>query len=131
MSLFTRNQYDQLIANGSSRNITKDPPPVVKLWLQGMDCVWLLTELDPGNPLLAFGLCDLGMGFPELGYVDLSEIASLKLPLGVTIEQDEDFTGLYPISVYASAARTQQRITEDQDMLRRYHLRRQPGLFPC
>ena len=30
---------------------------------------WLLTEIDPDDHDHAFGLCDLGQGFPELGYV--------------------------------------------------------------
>jgi hypothetical protein len=33
-------------------------------------CTWLLTGLDTDTDL-AFGLCDLGMGEPELAYVSL------------------------------------------------------------
>jgi hypothetical protein len=105
MHLFTRAQYEQLLRNASQEQREKDHIPVVKLHLPGTGCAWLLTELDPDDPLRAFGLCDLGMGFPELGYVDLSKIASLKLPLNVTLQQDESFTGKCPLSVYASAAR--------------------------
>ena len=39
-----------------------------------------------------FGLCDLGMGYPELGYVLLSELASVGGPLGLGIERDIYFT---------------------------------------
>lgn len=42
---------------------------------------WLLTELDPD---IAFGLCDLGPGFPELGSVQLSDITSVRGPLCLT-----------------------------------------------
>ena len=41
---------------------------------QTLHAVWpsLLTELYPDGPDIAFALCDLGMGFPELGDVELS-----------------------------------------------------------
>jgi hypothetical protein len=55
-----------------------DPRPVVKLFTPAARAAWLLTELDPDDPDIAFGLCDLGLGFPELGSVRLSEIASLS-----------------------------------------------------
>jgi hypothetical protein len=48
-----------------------DPRPVVKLFTPGAGAAWLLTELDPDDPDIAFGLCDLGLGFPELGSVRL------------------------------------------------------------
>mgnify|MGYP003143230603 CR=1 FL=1 len=38
-----------------------------------------------------FGWCDLGMGTPELGYVLLSQLTSLTLPLGLKIERDMYF----------------------------------------
>ena len=37
---------------------------------------------------LFFGLCDLGMGYPELGYVTLMELEAVKLPFGLGIERD-------------------------------------------
>jgi hypothetical protein len=37
-----------------------DPFPVVKLFAPWCGATWLLTELDPGDPDIAFGLCDLG-----------------------------------------------------------------------
>ena len=53
---------------------TEDFRPVVKLFTPWGGCTWLLRELDPENPDIAFGLCDLGMGCPELGSVSLAEI---------------------------------------------------------
>jgi Protein of unknown function (DUF2958) len=49
--------------------------PVVKLFTPDAGCTWLLTEIDPENPDIAYGLCDLGLGCPELGSVSLSELA--------------------------------------------------------
>ncbi len=131
MTYFTREQYERLIHNGTMRNVERDPQPVVKLHMEGADCVWLLTELDPADPMIAFGLCDLGMQSPELGYIDLFELASLRLPLNVSVQADEEFIGLYPISIYASAARECGAITQDQNVLRRHLFqRRSPGLRP-
>jgi hypothetical protein len=35
-----------------------------------------------------FGFCDLGMGMPEWGYVTLSQLEEIKLPMGMGIERD-------------------------------------------
>ena len=50
-----------------------------------------------------FGLADLG--HPELGSWSLGEMASVRLPFGMVIERDLLFTGDFPISVWAEAAR--------------------------
>lgn len=78
--------------------------PVVKLFTPDANCTWLLTELDPEDPDIAFGLCDLGMGCPELGNVSLSEIASARGPLGLSVERDLHFTPVKPISAYTDEA---------------------------
>lgn len=52
---------------------------------------WLLSESDPDDPDRLFGLCDLGLGFPELGYVSLAEIITLRGKLGLPIERDQHF----------------------------------------
>lgn len=42
-------------------------------FLGNMD--WYITEKDMGDEQIqAFGLADLGMGFPELGYISIEEI---------------------------------------------------------
>lgn len=118
MDLFTEEQYQQLLKNGSPEYRDQDHPPVVQLTLPGTDCVWLLSELEPEAPNIAFGLCDLGMGFPELGYVDLEEIKTVRVGLfGFTIFNNPKFQGKYPMSVYASAARRHQRIVWDDKLL--------------
>ena len=79
--------------------------PVVKLFTAAGACTWLLTELDPETPDIAFGLCDLGMGFPELGSVSISEIESVRDQLGLPIERDLHFDPKMTISEYAAEAR--------------------------
>jgi hypothetical protein len=57
-----------------------------------------------------FGLCDLGFGFPELGYVSLAELSALKGPLGLPVERDLHFVADKPLSAYADEARAKGRI---------------------
>lgn len=112
MKLLTKNQHAQMLKNGAinaQRQMdgedTIDHPPVVKLFTPDAACTWLLSELDPEDPDICFGLCDLGFGTPEMGSVRLSEIASVRGRLGLPVERDLHFTGDKPLSAYADDAR--------------------------
>ena len=107
MNLITETQRAQLLANGrqSLDNDDFDPPPVVKLFTPDAGATWLLTEIDPDDPDRAFGLCDLGHGFPELGYVSLAELQSVHGRLGLPVERDLHFIATKAISAYAREAR--------------------------
>lgn len=127
LKLFTDEQKQQLLKNGSPEERSKDHFPVVKLFMPGLPHTWLLKELDPEEPTIAFGLCDLGMGFPEQGYVDLDEISSVKGPFGY-VERDSGFESKYPLSVYAAAASEMGMITEqDEVLLRHVKTKQQPS----
>ena len=91
---------------------TEDFPPVVKLFCPWNGATWLLTELDPDDPVIAFGLYDLGIGFPELGGVRLSEIAAISGPGGLRIERDLYFTPNKTLQGYAEAALREERIID-------------------
>ncbi|MGK2914585.1 MAG: DUF2958 domain-containing protein [Porticoccaceae bacterium] len=112
MNLITETLRAQLLANGqqSLDNDDFDPPPLVKLFTPDAGATWLLTEIDPDDHDHAFGLCDLGHGFPELGYVSLAELQSVRGHLGLPIERDLHFTASKPISAYAREARLAERI---------------------
>ena len=114
--LFTQTQFDLLIRNGSDTSVDRDYPPVAKLFLTNTDCVWLISELDPEYPEIAFGLCDLGMGFPELGSVSIAEMEECE-SFFHQIKQDTAFEGKYPLTVYARAARRAERIVTDEPSL--------------
>ena len=73
---------------------------------------WLVSEMDEDGDTL-FGLCDLGMGEPELGNLSLSELAGIRTRFGLGIERDLWFTATAPMSKYADAARKVGRIIED------------------
>jgi hypothetical protein len=110
MKLLTQDILNRLLANGRQQEPVRgtndeiDFFPVVKLFTPDAACTWLLTEIDPLDPDIAFGLCDLGMGFPELGSVSLSELAAVRGKLGLPIERDLYFTADKPISAYADEA---------------------------
>lgn len=124
MKLLTKSLRERLLANGTVRRQLDeagepDPDfvPVVKLFTPDANATWLLTELDPDEPDIAFGLCDLGLGFPELGRVSLAELASVRGKLGLPIERDRHFYPTFTIGAYARAAWEAQRIVEDQERL--------------
>lgn len=100
MILLTGTQRDRLLANGCQRD--QDHIPVVKFFNPLGAGVWLATELDDAGDIM-FGLADLGS--PELGSWSLEELSSVRLPFGMGIERDLLFTGDFPISVWAEAAR--------------------------
>ena len=112
MKLLTDAQRCELTANGerSAADEEIDPRPVVKLFTPDGAATWLLTERDPSDPDRAFGLCDLGLGFPELGYVSLAELAAVRGRFGLPIERDLHFAADQSLSAYADAARSRGRI---------------------
>lgn len=116
MTLITRKQFQALLANGRAAQEARqqdkdiDPHPVVKIFTPDAGATWLLTEIDPDDTDRAFGLCDVGHGFTELGYVSLREIESLRGQLGLTVERDRFFHADRTLSAYAEEARQHRRI---------------------
>lgn len=114
MKLLTQDQRQTMLANGRfNAEHAEDPrdfKPVVKLFCPWGGATWLLTELDPEDPDIAFGLCDLGLGFPELGTVRISELESVRGPGGLRIERDLYFSPDKPLSAYADEAARAERI---------------------
>ncbi len=125
MILLTDDQRARLLANGGQRGA--DHVPVVKFFNPLGDGVWLATELDADGDTL-FGLADLGE--PELGSFSLSEISSLRLPFGMGIERDILFTGDFPLSVWADAARQAGSIRTAERILYRAARASQPNGCP-
>lgn len=117
-TLLTDDDRARLRANGElQRQRQRDDPdtsvdfvPLVKLFTPDAGCTWLLSELDPDDPDIAFGLCDLGLGCPELGYVSLGELATVRGHLGLPIERDLYFEATKTLAEYADEARANGRI---------------------
>ena len=104
--------WTALLVNGAytAQGDEGDPAPAVRLVLLGTNASWLLTEVDPAELDRAFGLCDLGLGFPELGYVSLDELAQIQGPAGSTIAMDQQFQTAEALSLHAARARQARRI---------------------
>lgn len=109
-ALLTKEEQEQLLRNGREQREAEklgesiDFRPVVKLFTPDAQCTWLLSELYPADPDIAFGLCDLGVGFPELGDVSLSELRALRGPCGCSVERDLSFIARKTIAEYARDA---------------------------
>jgi glycine/D-amino acid oxidase-like deaminating enzyme len=118
MELIPKVARERLLANGwrNAELIVKDQEPedfrpVVKLFCPWGGATWLLTEVDPEDPDIAFGLCDLGMGFPEIGRVSLMELKAVIGPGGLRIERDLWFKPDKTLQGYADEAHELGRIT--------------------
>jgi hypothetical protein len=125
MKLLTQAQRAQLLDNGRRQAAVKGTPaeidfkPVVKLFDPFGAATWLLTEIDPSDTDVAFGLCDLGMQCPEIGSVSLSELEGFRRVLTINgkrtsgllgIERDLHFVADKTLSAYADEARRDGRI---------------------
>ncbi|WP_435521863.1 DUF2958 domain-containing protein [Bradyrhizobium japonicum] len=65
------------------RNQRRCHVPVAKFFTPAQ-AAWLITEVDPNEPDRLFGLCDLGQGCPELGYVLSYSICRLRQFVGIS-----------------------------------------------
>lgn len=117
MKLILAEQHKALIAQGRTTAAAlaegQEPPdhkPVVKLFTPDANCTWLISELDPDEPDIAFGLCDLGLGCAELGTVRISEIESIRGALGLPAERDMHFRPEHTLGEYAEIAYQHGRI---------------------
>ena len=100
-----------LIPRSIARKLTPGNPwPYLKLFTPGANATWLISEYDPETDT-AFGLADLGLGFPELGYIYMPEIRDLRTIHGFKVERDFDFHPDKTITEYAKEAQAHGRIT--------------------
>ena len=116
MRLLTPDIQARLLENGRKQAPVRgtrdeiDFQPVVKLFAPDAGCTWLLTEIDPDDTDVAFGLYYLGSGHPKLGFVRLSEIAAVRGTLALPAERDLWFEADRPLSTYAKEAARLERI---------------------
>jgi len=61
--------------------------PAVYVFTPDANATWVLWEYNADEGL-AFGLCDLGLGFAEIGEVSVQELESLRGRLGLPVETD-------------------------------------------
>jgi hypothetical protein len=100
MKLITKEIANKLAKNVGDANVDK---PWLKLFNPVGNQTWLITEYDEKTGQM-FGLCDLGFGFPELGYVNIKELEDLDLPFGLKIERDAWWEPEKTLAQYAEVA---------------------------
>ena len=107
--VLTDADHAQLLENGRRQAEARaqgqeiDFVPVVKLYTPLAPARWLLTEIEPDDPDVAFGLCDLGFGQAEIGSVYLPDIAEADGRLRVA--RDDEFAPALTLDQYAKHAR--------------------------
>lgn len=106
MKLLTKDLEKKLI---EARRDCSTNKPIVKFF-GGSACTWLISEYDPETECF-FGLCDLGLGSPELGYVSRKELEGIRFkPFGLPVERDRHWEAEYTLTEYADKAREYGRI---------------------
>tara|TARA_R100000306_G_C4336062_1_gene122801 strand:+ start:143 stop:535 length:393 start_codon:yes stop_codon:yes gene_type:complete len=113
--LATRWQFNRLVKNHNADvTVVGYMKPVVKWFTPDAQATWLAVSLNPKTGM-AFGLCDLGLGFPELGYISINELLALRGRFGLPVERDmsmsESFRACsHNLSDWMNAAKRKQRI---------------------
>ena len=108
MALLSEDLRARLENNGRRQQAVKDTEneidfaPVAKLYTPLADAIWLLTEIDPEDADMAFGLHDPGNGYPELCYFSLTELERRFAQMSV--RRDKEFHTDEPLSVYVRKA---------------------------
>ena len=91
MILLTEQIKKALPALYSTENVHPDEKEIIVRFFNPLgNQSWEICEGDEteDGDWRLFGKCDLGFGYPELGYVMLSELEDLSVGLGLTIERD-------------------------------------------
>lgn len=81
--------------------------PVVKFFYPAGAATWLLAYTLPDQPEMAWGLADLGLGYPETGDIYLPEIFEFRGRFGLRIERDLHFRASMSIGEYLEKARSE------------------------
>jgi hypothetical protein len=108
MNLIPAELRPQLLANGNHPD--HDHVPLVKLFDASGPSAWLISEIQPYDHDVLFGLFDFGFGVPQASPFSVTELKNL-ICFGIRVERDPLFVGRYPLSVYAEAADAQGAIT--------------------
>ncbi len=88
--VFFGDELKQAPALYETEDVSTEDKIVVARYFGGSG-TWLICEVDPESSV-AFGWCDLGLGYPEFGYVNLHELESLNAHGGlIIIERDLHF----------------------------------------
>lgn len=84
--MLTKEIRNQLPVLYAQENV-QDPMVICKFFTVWSHWTWYAIEFDGNDTFFGYVAGD----FPELGYFSLSELQSLKGPMGLTIERDMYF----------------------------------------
>ncbi len=93
--------------------VTWELRPIVRIFIPEPRRVWLLTDIDPSFPDSAFGLADLGIGVPTIGYVSIRGLMAAADTLGLPIQRDPSFRPNRTLREYAIDATLFGHVVED------------------
>jgi hypothetical protein len=105
MQLITKEIQKKLDKNFALSKEGKDTKPVLKLFTPWAGATWLISEIEDDGDTM-FGLCDLGLGHVELGYISLKELKSLSGPFGLKVERDMYFSSDLTLQEWSDASDT-------------------------
>ncbi len=115
--MFTEQQKTELLNNGQSQNSGKNHIPVAYIEARKIGFSFLITEINPQNTDLVFGLCDYDcdLRFSSFSIKELEkDLEDRKSSLSANL----DFLGRHPIAVYAKVAKEVGTIViDDNDRL--------------
>tara|TARA_B100000035_G_scaffold277317_1_gene255533 strand:+ start:318 stop:650 length:333 start_codon:yes stop_codon:yes gene_type:complete len=98
--------------DGNMKRPEAERRPMVKFFTPWGRATWLISEYNKDTGEM-FGLCDLGLGYPELGYVTLQDLKQIRGPLGLRVERDRNWSsGGRTLMSFAEQAREEGEITE-------------------
>ncbi len=110
LNLFTDEQLEQMRENGKPENHGKDHVPVGFLLSTRTRNQYLLTELSPDHPHLAYGILDIRNVGIDIGFIDLMELARQAI-LTEQLENPDSlipdcgaFRGTHKLSEYLKAS---------------------------
>ena len=115
LRFLTHADRERLLQNGKWRQLAGmcdrlDFIPVVRLVMPDAPWIFLLSEIDPSRPDIAYGLCDLGMGSPDMGDISITELNYLCGKDGLQVMRDSSFKPDRTLREYAERARVHGRI---------------------
>lgn len=102
--LLTDEQIQKLKQIGLSEEQNEGQVPIVRLHLPDKNAYWLFSCIVSGQEKMAYGIFEMGIGFPEIGYFHLDDIADMKFEKNVAIENDLEFKGEHSLLKYAEIA---------------------------
>jgi len=114
LPLVTADERARLLTHGQALAAVQrfDPLPVVRLFTPDAHATWLLAALDPADGDTAWGLCDVGIGMPELGTIKLSDLATIVGPQQMPVRRDLHFHAVRPMSEYLRLAQANGSVTD-------------------